>query len=78
MPIIWTDFVSAEANDCELVSFIVYGHIEVYSNVSQKFFTVLVLRLKRDVVGSYLETGVYGAESELSASILGKQFAQQR
>ena len=38
----------------------------------------LLLRPKRDELGSHLEIGIYGAESELLVSILGKQFAQQR
>ena len=40
--------------------------------------SALVLRQKRDKLGSHLETGVYSAESDLSISMSGKQFAQQR
>ena len=50
----------------------------MYNNASQKFSTVLVLRLKRHELGNQLEIGLYGAESDFWTSILGNQFAQQR
>ena len=43
-----------------------------------KSFLLLWFCAQSDELGSHLEIGVYGAESELLVSILGKQCAQQR